>query len=470
MTRRITYASQLAISLFALQDQKEAMIELAKGLSAILGPTTEIDGFNCTQSTPPALTVDVAGGTIFENQDIDLTPFGTLPSQIPADTDHQILKLAYNLDTTQFSFTPPGTVGFSRADLIQMRLEEKDGASTSIPFYNGTGNPPVFMTKDVLRIDSVIMNVKAGTPATSGTEVPPAPDSGYIGVWVVTTTNGQTTILNADIEPYPNAPFITEKLKDKISQATADARYARPANIQSGQYVFADASGTNTYTASLTPSLTGLTNGMVVNIGFVNVNTITNPTLNINGLGAITIINKGNLPLAIGQLRGVVALYYDQAFNKFVPLSDSSQGVALVGSVRMSAGQSVPIGNTKIDFDTVESDPHSLWNAANTRWVVSTPGWYELSVTLFGRPDNLAATSSLCYLYKNGSPIKRLSEIPNAYDFTLSGSYKVLAAANDYFEIYGSSGDPSGNTTFGDDGGATPVTMLSSFQIEFIGS
>lgn len=234
MTRRIIYANQLAQSLEYMVDQKEDMIEKAIIAGAILGYTPQVDGFDCTPTGIPSLSVQLANGTLFSNQNVDDTPFGSLPSQIPADTVNKILKSAYSWGNANIAFTPPGTAGFSRNDVIQIEFMEADGSSASIPFFNGfTGqviNPPVNMTENTQRIDSVVISVLAGTAAATGTQVTPTPTGTNIGLWVITTTEGQTQITSGDIARYPNAPFILEKLKDKISKTTADALYAKLAD------------------------------------------------------------------------------------------------------------------------------------------------------------------------------------------------------------------------------------------------
>lgn len=234
-TRPITYATQLGISLAEMEAAKQIMLDQGFLAQAILGTTTQLDGFTCTPNSPADLTVNVSSGSIFKYQNVDDTAFGQLPSQIPADTTHQIVKYATKLDITSFSITPPTTSGFSRNDLIQINFQEADGDPENIPFWNGTSNgipnPPIFQNLNTKRIDSVVISIKNGTPATTGTQTTPTPDPGYTGAWVVTTANGQTTITSGNITQYTNAPFISEKLKDKISQAFADARYALLQNV-----------------------------------------------------------------------------------------------------------------------------------------------------------------------------------------------------------------------------------------------
>ena len=64
------------------------------------------------------------------------------------------------------------------------------------------------------------------------------------------------------------------------------ASFVQPSKLQSGQYVYADATGTTSaYIATLTPAIATVNAGMVVrvNTNSVGTNTTTTPTLNVNG-------------------------------------------------------------------------------------------------------------------------------------------------------------------------------------------
>ncbi len=228
MTRRITYANQLANSLFALQDQKEFMVELGQLTGAVLGVGQLLWGFPCTPTSPPGLSVNLGPGTLFSYQNIDNTPFGEMPSQIPADTNDQITKLAYTLNpVVNFPIIPPVTSGFSRNDLLEISFQEQDGALTSIAFFNGIGNPPIFRSVNVQRIDSAIVTYIPGTPAPTGTQVTPSPTGTAVGAWVITSNHGDTAINSGAISMYNPANFITESLTQKVSIPTGDLRWAR---------------------------------------------------------------------------------------------------------------------------------------------------------------------------------------------------------------------------------------------------
>jgi len=64
-----------------------------------------------------------------------------------------------------------------------------------------------------------------------------------------------------------------------------------------------DSSGSSTaYVVTLSPAPTSLTAGMVVHAKIVNANTTTTPTINVNGLGAKTIVKDVNTALAVGDI------------------------------------------------------------------------------------------------------------------------------------------------------------------------
>ena len=71
-------------------------------------------------------------------------------------------------------------------------------------------------------------------------------------------------------------------------------------------------SGTDTYTATLAPAPVAYTSGMAVFLRFGNANTSTTPTINLNSLGAKTIVESdGATALLAGALNGDHLLVYD---------------------------------------------------------------------------------------------------------------------------------------------------------------
>lgn len=229
MDRQIVYPGQIPLETDLLNSNKYAMVAVAKLAAAVLGTSTLVNGLACVPTGPASLQVVVNPGEMYSIANIDATAY----SSLPADTAHNILKQGISLDDVLLTCAAPGTAGQSVNYLIQAAYQDLDTGSVTLPYYNASnpsqawsgpgnsGTPQATARKGVISITA-----KAGVAATTGTQTTPAPDAGYTGLWVVTVANGQTTITSGNISQAANAPFITERLGEKISQVTGDARYA----------------------------------------------------------------------------------------------------------------------------------------------------------------------------------------------------------------------------------------------------
>lgn len=100
---------------------------------------------------------------------------------------------------------------------------------------------------------------------------------------------------------------------------------------------FGVASGTDAYTVTLSPAPTSFQTGNEILVFFNNPNTITNPTLNVNGLGASPVVKQLGGALVPGDLSGFVSLIRDGSGNwRFNGLAQSSAG-RLIGVQTFSA-------------------------------------------------------------------------------------------------------------------------------------
>lgn len=252
MDRQIVYPGAIPLETDMLNSNKYALIGLSKLAAAILGTSTLLNGLACTPDSPASLNVNVAAGEIYSLQNVD----GTAYSSLAADTTHQIVKQGIRMDAGLLSCPAPGTAGQSINYLIQVTYTDTDSGATVLPYYNASNPAQAYSgpansgtAQNTVRKGICTVAVKAGIAATTGTQTTPAPDAGYVGAWVVTVANGQTTITSGDIALYSGAPFLTERLTDKISQATGDSRYALAGTSSSVQGAFknlqASATGTN---------------------------------------------------------------------------------------------------------------------------------------------------------------------------------------------------------------------------------
>lgn len=106
---------------------------------------------------------------------------------------------------------------------------------------------------------------------------------------------------------------------------------------------YAATSGTDTYTASLSPAITAYVTGAHYFISFGNANATTTPTLNLNGLGAKTIVKNGSVALEVGDIpashKGIVV--YDGTnmvlTNTITPSASSGASEVLIASATASA-------------------------------------------------------------------------------------------------------------------------------------
>lgn len=215
MDRQITYPGQLMPETTVLQMTKDAMIGAAKLASALLGTSTMASGFAVTPTGPASLQVVCAPGEIYSLATIDALAFSTLP----ADTTHSILKQGIMLDGVTLSCPAPVTTGQSINYLVQVTYQDSDASPVLLPYYNsanpampysGMGNNG--LPQNTVRKGVAIVAAKAGASAATGSQVTPAPDAGYIGLYVVTVAFGQTTITSGNIALAAAAPLINSTL------------------------------------------------------------------------------------------------------------------------------------------------------------------------------------------------------------------------------------------------------------------
>lgn len=215
MDRQTVYPGQILPETTLLQMTKDAMISVAKLSSAVFGTGTTANGFAVTPTGPASLQVVCAPGEIYSMTSVDASAF----SSLPADTTHSILKQGILLDGVTLNCPAPGTTGQSINYLIQVTYQDADSSPVLLPYYNsanpalpysGMGNNG--LSQNTIRKGLAVVTAKAGASATTGSQVTPAPDVGYIGLYVVTVAFGQTTITSGNIAVLGNAPLINSTL------------------------------------------------------------------------------------------------------------------------------------------------------------------------------------------------------------------------------------------------------------------
>ncbi|WP_144409781.1 hypothetical protein [Cupriavidus basilensis] len=196
------------------------MTAIAKVCAAIFGTSAVANGLACTPTTPASITVQIGAGEIYQAAPLEATACGTLP----ANTTYSILKQGIQLGTyTTGAFALPSTSGQSINYLIEAQYQDADisldpttgTAPVVLQFYN-SANPTqpwagpnnTGATSNTFRDGVVAYQVKAGVAAATGSQVTPTPDTGWVGLWVVTVPYGAASLTSANIAAYPGAPVL----------------------------------------------------------------------------------------------------------------------------------------------------------------------------------------------------------------------------------------------------------------------
>jgi hypothetical protein len=305
MDRVSVYSGQVPRTLDMLMSQQNAMVGLAKLTEAVFGTATLADGFTCTPTTPASLNVLVTPGSLYQLENLEATTW----SAVSSDTAHSIAKQGILLDAVTLGITPPGTTGFSQVYLIEVQYQDVDGGSTVLPYYNasnpaspysGPGNAGT--AQNTTRKGAVAVQLKAGVAATTGTQVAPTADAGWIGLFTVTVANGASTVTSGNIATLSTAPFLTTH--GKLPQV--------PTAIQNSDWIYANDTGSaNAMVVTLTPAPSAYTAGMLVSVKVAN-DVTGATTINVNGLGAKSVLVAGAaLPASILKVGDIAGLWYD---------------------------------------------------------------------------------------------------------------------------------------------------------------
>ena len=177
----------------------------------ILGTGPYASGLACTPTSPASLSVNIAPGRLYSVQNVDTTAYSTLGTN-----STQITKQGISAAVVQLACAAPVTPGYSVNFLLEATYADSDTGLTVLPYYNaanpasawsGPGNSGA--SQPTARQGIITLQAKPGIAAATGTQTTPAPDAGYVGLWVVTVAYGATQILSGNITQAPGAPFFT---------------------------------------------------------------------------------------------------------------------------------------------------------------------------------------------------------------------------------------------------------------------
>ncbi len=210
MDRQIVYPGSVPLDTDLLTIQRNTAVALGVLTQAVLGTATVLDGLSI--SPGGGLTVVVGPGSLSGAALVDEVPFGSLPAD-----GRGVVRTGLNLDPTPITLAAPGAG--AQCWLIQASLQQADGGPVALPYYNAS-NPAVAwsgplnsgLAQNTQRTQRVALQAKPGPAVTDGSQVPPAADVNWVGLYSVTVRAGAAAVVAADIAVIPGAPFLYYRL------------------------------------------------------------------------------------------------------------------------------------------------------------------------------------------------------------------------------------------------------------------
>ncbi len=329
LDRQIVYPGAIPLETDLLNTNRFTMIAIAKLAASVMGSNTYLNGLTCTASSPASMVINIAPGEIYSLQNIDSTAY----SSLPADTAHSILKQGILLSATSFTLAAPSTAGQSINYLIQVAFQDVDSGATVLPYYNASNPSQAYsgpnnsgIAQNTIRSGVCSVSVKTGVSATTGSQVTPSPDAGYVGAYVVTVNQGQTTITSTSINLAANAPFLPKN--------------GLVSGIQSNTMNYSADTGTaNNYVASYFPAVTQLTDGMRLTFKAKNSNTASS-TFSPNGLASAPIYTRAAGALTGGEIaqNKIMEVEWNSTLSAWTLISGSDP--LAIGALQKSANLS----------------------------------------------------------------------------------------------------------------------------------
>jgi len=346
MDRQIIYPGQVPLETDLLSTQRNVMIALGYALQGYLGAGTYVDGFTCVQTSTASQNIQVTPGQILTLANVDNSAF----SSLAADTAHQIIKQGLSLSTQTFTCPSPLTVGYAVNYLVEVSQSDIDSGSVLLPYYNPAspqtawGGPGGAGTNNnTVRTSAAVLQLKAGTPATSGSQVTPTVDPGFVALFVITVAYGQTTITSASISTLASAPFVSLKLPGV------------PAWVQGQTYNYAVDTGTaNAMAITLNPAPTTITAGFSVRVKKMAATSTGAMTITVNG-GSATAVVYADASAMSGTQTMASGWMADLTFDGSVWRFTNGTLTTAVGTLTVAAGEGIGVaGSTaSLNFPTL---------------------------------------------------------------------------------------------------------------------
>lgn len=195
MDRRISYPLALQRLEDALGFQRDAIYALGALIEATVGTGPAVSGLAAAPTTPASMSISVGMASIYSLQPVDSSAYGVL------GVDNTVLMKQGLTGPQTLTLTAPGTAGYSQVYLVQAAYLDADDGATVLPYYNsanpsqpfsGPGNSGA--TQYTVRKGKLVLSLKPGAAAPTGSQIAPAADANAVALYTITVSNGTTQI------------------------------------------------------------------------------------------------------------------------------------------------------------------------------------------------------------------------------------------------------------------------------------
>lgn len=267
-------------------------------------------------------------------------------------------------------------------------------------------------------------NLPAGNPVVTGTPISSTVMNNTLAD--IATALAQSISQDGQTPITANLPM-TGFRHTNVANAQNRNEYATAAQVQDGSLNLLSVSGTDTITATTTPAFTALAAGMFFGFVAAGDNTTTSVTININGLGAKSVVRSGGGAIAAGDIKAsqVVELHYNGTSFEFVntqhaKTADSAISAANASAVPWSGVSSKPTTISGYGITDALTTASSATTQAGTNTTSAvTPkaladtmiggvgqSWQSFTVgtnRIFGTPYTNNTGRPICVSFSNGN-------------------------------------------------------------------
>ncbi len=274
MDRNIVYPGGIPLDTDMLATNRGAMVALGALIRATLGTSTVVDGLEVEPSVPVGLSVRVGPGSITQLSVVDQNAYGSMAAVAGAP----LMKMGINLAPVEFALAAPAVSGQTVVYLLQAAFLEADVDPVVLPYYNAANPTQPFLgvnnsgnAQPTRRRQSVQLQLKAGSAAVTGSQLPPPVDVGWTALALILVNNGQTQVTAGYISAVPTGAVLAYKLPalrpgfSAIAAMTAAGNFVVPAGVSRAKVTVIGGGGAGGMHATL-PAGGGGAGGVAVKV------------------------------------------------------------------------------------------------------------------------------------------------------------------------------------------------------------